>query len=88
MIPGVGGLAINLPQFNEITVRLPNGNLAISGGDTRRYIRSMQLNGTDHDSSWLDWSAIQDGGDIEYHTTPDPEPQWAVDAELPSFDSP
>jgi len=85
MIPGVAGLAINAPHFNQITVHLPNGNLAISGGDTRSYIGSMQLNGREYDSSWLNWSDIQNGGEIEYQLTSDPQTQWAVDAELPSF---
>lgn len=85
VIPGVAGFAINLPQFNEVTVQLPNGTLSVSGGDTRGYIRSMKLDGNECDLSWIDWSTIRDGGRIEYQTTSDPEPEWAVDAELPSF---
>ena len=87
VIPGVAGFAINAPQFNEITVDLPKGTLSIRGGGARSYIGSMQVNGVDHDSSWLDWQTVENGGRIDYQLTFDPEPQWAVAAELPSFDS-
>jgi len=87
MIPGVGGFAINAPQFKKITLHLAKGDLTITSGDTPSTIKSMKLNGKNYSSSWLDWSNIEKGGKIEYELTSNPKPKWAVDAKLPSFDS-
>lgn len=86
MIPGVGGFALNKPQFKDITVHLSKGDLKIIGGNTSLYINSMKLNGKNYESSWLNWSDIEKGGEIEYKLTKNNNPKWATDAVLPSFD--
>lgn len=87
MIPGVGGFAINKPHFEQITLHLSKGDLVISGGDTMSYINTMKLNGKKYNSSWLNWSDIENGGHIDYELTTNPKPKWATDAKLPSFNS-
>jgi len=87
MIPGVGGLTINAPQFEEIMIHLSKGDLTIKGGDNHSYIQSMKLNGKNYNSSWINWSQIEKGGKIEYQLTTNPKPKWAIDSKLPSFNS-
>ncbi len=87
MIPGVGGFAINKPQFNDIKIHLAKGDLKITGGNTSLYINSMKLNGKNFNSSWLDWNTIENGGKIEYELTKNTKPKWANNAVLPSFDT-
>jgi predicted alpha-1,2-mannosidase len=86
MIPGVAGFAINKPHFEKITIHLLEGDLHISGGDTKSYINSMKLNGKSYNSSWINWSDIKNGGKIEYELTSDIKPKWAVHAKLPSIE--
>ena len=47
----------------------------------------MKLNGKKYNSSWLSWSDIENGGQIDYELTTNPKPKWAVEAKLPSFDN-
>jgi putative alpha-1,2-mannosidase len=72
--------------FEDITLHLLKGDLQISGGDTKSYIRTMKLNGKQYNSSWINWSDIDSGCKIEYELTSDNKPRWAVNAVLPSID--
>jgi putative alpha-1,2-mannosidase len=47
----------------------------------------MKWNGKPYNSSWINWSDIENGGKIEYQLTANTKPKWAINAELPSFDS-
>ncbi|MBC7888452.1 MAG: glycoside hydrolase family 92 protein [Ferruginibacter sp.] len=86
MVPGVGGFAINAPQFSDITLHLGNKiTLQVKGGSPSLFIHSMKLNGKKYKSSWIDWSSISKGGIIKYKLTPDSKSKWAVNAQLPSF---
>ncbi len=85
MIPGVGGFAVNKPQFKNITIHFPKGNLKIDGGYTSLSINSMKLNGKNYKSSWLKWSELENGGKIEYELTKNTKPKWATDEILPSY---
>ncbi|MCZ8371674.1 GH92 family glycosyl hydrolase [Phocaeicola sp. KGMB11183] len=66
MIPGVGGFSLNMPQFSDIRVTLPEGVLQIKGGVDGECIGSIILNGVEHTSVWLDWEQLRKGGDIVY----------------------
>ena len=45
MIPGVAGFTISSPQFEKVTVSLPNGNLTINGGSSEKfYIQNLKFN--------------------------------------------
>ncbi|MDA3865469.1 MAG: GH92 family glycosyl hydrolase [Salinivirgaceae bacterium] len=86
MIPGVGGFAVNTPQFNDIIVHLGNKNtLNVKGGKCGLYIKTMQVNGENHNSSWIEWSDISKGGTIKYKLTSGSKSKWAIDAQLPSY---
>ena len=51
------------------------------------YSNSIKLNGKKYNTSWINWSDLEKGGKIEFELTSRPQPKWAVDAELPSFNS-
>lgn len=87
MIPGVGGFSINIPQFEEVAITLPNGELNIKGGGIEMpYIKSLSLNGEEYKSTWIDWDDIKTGGEIEYKTTKKTIVNWGIIEESPSYD--
>ena len=79
VVPGVAGFSVNAPQFEHITISLPNSKkLEISGGRaSKSYIKSMRVNGARVNKSWIDWSEISNGGSIEYIVSPKPNLKWA-----------
>lgn len=76
MIPGVAGFTINMPQFDEIKIHLPNGILKITGGKDTYYIDKMYLNGERYNSTWLDWNLLNKGGEIHYKAKRKPNEKW------------
>lgn len=79
MIPGVAGFSVNAPQFEGITIRLPKGVVTISGGRSQMsYINKMSLNGKKITSTWLDWSQIENGANIEYVVSTKPNKKWGL----------
>lgn len=85
-IPGVGGFALNTPIFRHIKIHLPKGDLLIEGGSEKNiYIHAMKLNGQKYESTWIDWKDLQNGGRIEYVTSPRPDKQWGTQVLPPSY---
>ena len=78
MIPGVAGFSINLPQFEQIVVHLPEGDLKIMGGRKDAYITSMKVNGKKNHSTWIDWDSVKKGGQIVYKTSMLPNKKWGL----------
>lgn len=78
MIPGVAGFSINMPQFDNISLHLPEGVLKITGGKDGCYIRSMELNGKAYNSTWIDWNKINKGGNIVYKVTELPNEKFGL----------
>lgn len=66
MIPGVGGFSLNMPQFSDIQVMLPEGVLEIKGGTDGKNIDNIEINGSKYTSKWIDWGILKKGGTIIY----------------------
>lgn len=78
MIPGVAGFTVNAPQFENVKVQLPSGVLEITGGSPQKsYIKDMKVNGRKHNSSWITWSELSQGGKLEYFVDNKPNKKWA-----------
>ncbi|MFB9905378.1 GH92 family glycosyl hydrolase [Allokutzneria oryzae] len=91
---GANFLAMSSPQFESATVRIgqfgqrQGGTLTITApgaSDTKRYVRSVSLNGRDVRQTWLDWDAVAHGGNLA-HTLDTKPSSWGTDpsAEPPS----
>lgn len=79
MIPGVAGFTLSTPQFEKITMELPEGKVRISGGSTESiYPKSLKINGKTYRSTWVDWEKIQKGATLEYKTSNKISKKWGV----------
>ena len=86
-IPGVAGFSINSPLFPHIKVHLSNGILDITGGSASNcYIKSLQLNGSAYDNTWLPWKKINHGAKLNFKLTNHPDKNWGISNLPPSFD--
>ena len=86
MIPGVSGFSVSLPQFEKVTLNLPQGILTINGGSTENYyIKSLKINGNQYMSTWVDWDLINNGGNIDFESSNTPNKSWGENTEPPSF---
>jgi len=83
MIPGVGGVTVSAPQFDKVQIDLKGGELLIQGGGPGRYIQSLNLNGSEYRSTWVDWKELENGGRLNYETTKDPDPNWGISIDPP-----
>lgn len=78
MIPGVAGFTVNMPQFEQISIRLPKGILKINGGKDSFYIDRMYLNGKKYNSTWIDWDVLSNGGEICFKARKTPNKKWGI----------
>lgn len=78
MVPGVAGFTLNMPQFEQISIYLPKGILKISGGKDSYYINKMYVNGNKHNSTWIDWKLISNGGKVRINAQKTPNKKWGV----------
>ncbi len=85
-IPGVGGFSITAPYMQSATIHLKNGELKILGGsEYTPYIKSLKLNGKKYESTWIDWSAIENGGTLQFNLNSKPNKTWGTFQVPPSF---
>lgn len=77
MVPGVAGFSINAPQFDSVKMHFPKGVLTIKRDKEATYIQDATLNGKKCDT-WIDWSALENGGVIEYKLSDEPNKQWGI----------
>lgn len=91
-IPGVAGFAIGTPLFPKAIIHLENGKtiriLAEQSSPENYYIQSLQLNGHDYKSPWIEWSALKKGATLDFNLGDKPS-DWGTDPKQspPSFDS-
>jgi predicted alpha-1,2-mannosidase len=91
-IPGVAGFAVSSPLFPKAVIHLENGKtiqiLADKASEQNYYVQSLQLNGEDYDSPWIDWSALANGATLNFILSEKPS-HWGADPKQapPSFDS-
>lgn len=87
-IPGIGGFTFNTPIFSDIKIHLGNGHdINIRGGSEKNiYTAGLKLNGKPYDSTWIDWSALENGANLDFTTTSKPGSKWGTEQLPPSFD--
>ena len=87
MIPGVGGLSINIPSFEEVLINLPDKKTLkiITPKTNNFYIKSLLLNNNYHYSSWIEWDKIKNGGVLKFETTKNKQSNWGEIEAPPSF---
>lgn len=87
MIPGVAGLSINIPSFEEVLISLPNKKTLkiITPKTNNFYTKSLLLNNNSHYSSWIEWDKIKNGGVLEFETTTNKQSNWGETEPPPSF---
>ena len=83
-VPGVGAMMLNTPRYSKITWHAPKGDIVFSKSSDARYTTDCKVNGKRHDSTWLDWSLVQNGGTIE-HKTADTPKSWGTNQLPPSL---
>ncbi len=86
-IPGVAGFSINTPIFSKATLHLPKADIVIKGGSEKNiFIRSMRLNGTLLNSTWIGWDELKNGATLTYQTTAVPNTSWGNGQAPPSYE--
>ena len=87
MIPGVAGLSINTPSFNEIIINFSDDRiLKISSPQINNYyIKSLLLNDKPYNSSWIEWNKIKNGGALTFNTTENKQSNWGKLIPPPNF---
>ena len=87
MIPGVGGFSINIPAFENISINLPNNKILNINktGLENFFIKSLSFNDEAHNSTWINWNKIKDGGFLSFEITNNNQSNWGVNELPPSF---
>ncbi|MEO1011224.1 MAG: GH92 family glycosyl hydrolase [Bacteroidota bacterium] len=80
--PATGQFVIGSPLFDEVKLKLHNGNTftvtANKNGASRPYIQSANLNGKAWDNTWISTEAIQNGGTLYFDMGSKPNTGWGV----------
>jgi predicted alpha-1,2-mannosidase len=88
-VPGVGGLVLGSPMFDQATLRLSGGRtLVVSRTGSGIYVQKVTLDGTAYKSMWLPIDKFHDGVTrLAFTMGPKPNKQWGTAAEdrPPSF---
>ena len=87
MIPGVGGFSINIPAFENISINLPNNKILNINktGPENFFIKSLSFNDEAHNSTWINWNKIRDGGFLSFEITNSNQSNWGISETPPSF---
>ena len=88
MIPGVGGFSVNIPAFENISITLPDNKILKINktGPENFFIKSLSFNDEPHNSTWINWSKIRDGGFLSFETTTNNnQSNWGINETPPSF---
>jgi len=87
MEPGVAGFSVNTPSFEKICIHIAGSGepLLIKGGSVEnKYITGLKVNGGDWSSTWIPYSKINKGGELEFQVSEVPG-DWGSSGELPDF---
>ena len=90
-IPGVAGFAVGSPVFPLAILHLDNGKIIWIVGrnatPSNPFVQSLKLNGQPYESPWVPWSALSEGGVLEFDLGDKPS-AWGSDPKNapPSFD--
>ena len=79
--PGANQYVIGSPLFKKATLHLENGNqfeiVAKNNSNKNMYIQSSALNGVGYQNSFIEFEAIQNGGEITFDMGSVPNMNWA-----------
>ena len=67
VVPGVGGLALHSPLFENAEINLENGNkIEIASLGSGPYVSSLSLNSEPLTGTWLDWGQLKEGAKLKF----------------------
>jgi predicted alpha-1,2-mannosidase len=83
--PGVNQYVIGSPLFDKATLKLENGNTFVITADKNSkenyYIQSASLNGKPYENTFIEFEAIQNGGNFNFDMSSTPNKEWGVKPE-------
>jgi len=83
--PGVDQYVIGSPLFKKATIHLENGNTFEINSDNNSksnfYIQSAKLNGKTYNDNFLNFDAIQNGGELQFELGNTPNKDWGAKPE-------
>lgn len=85
-IPAVGGFTIGSPQFSSVKVKLENGKtlqINAAGAPDANFVQSLNVNGTAQTSTWVPFSAVQNGGTLDFAMASSPSSWGTGTADAP-----
>ncbi len=87
VIPGVGGFSMNIPQFQDILINLPNKKelLIKRNSSDGLTVKSLTFNNTPHNSTWILWDKIKNGGTLNFEVIDKNNSNWGKEDKPPSF---
>ena len=78
--PGINQYVIGSPLFDKATLKLQNGNTftitAKNNSDSNPFIQSTMLNGKSYSNNYIEFDAIQNGGDFKFELGNSPNKNW------------
>ena len=78
--PGQPIYAIGSPEFEKVTIHLPNGKefvvRAPGNSEVNRYVQKALLNGEPHGKTWFDHKTLAAGGEFTLQMGPKPNREW------------
>jgi predicted alpha-1,2-mannosidase len=83
--PGVNQYVIGTPLFDKATLKLENGNTFVITADKNSkenyYIDSASLNGKSYENTFIEFEAIQNGGNFNFNMSSIPNKEWGAKPE-------
>jgi predicted alpha-1,2-mannosidase len=83
-IPGTDVLVLGSPLFHRAVLHLPRGDVTIEAPEADRkrpYVQGLDVDGVPFDRTWLSYSQLADGAELDFALAGDPNPGWASDAD-------
>ena len=87
MISCVCCFSVNIKAFENISINLPfNKILKINKtGPENFFIKSLSFNDEAHNSTWINWNMIRDGGYLSLEIANNNQSNWGVNETPPRF---
>ncbi|WP_121355610.1 GH92 family glycosyl hydrolase [Flavisolibacter nicotianae] len=86
--PGSGQYILGTPVFDKVTIHLENGKQFVIKANRKKpgdfYVQSATLNGKPHSQSFLQHTALMQGGELQFNLGAMPNKKWATaDSDIP-----
>ncbi len=87
--PGADEYVLGAPYFQKMTLHLPNGNdvviTAPENSDENRYVKSLNINGVEHDKNYVSHSEMLNGMTMDYTMSAKPNEKRGTSAEAAPY---